>query len=124
MAVCSEAQGKGRSPGGVWASVGGWPSLHRPLALLLLLGCCEAGGSCDCLFVVLFPSGFFTTSLALGLLGCTTHNFHSYASRLGDTFELNRAPLTAFTLKLASLPVKVASKPKKIACSAFCCFRH
>lgn len=50
-------------PSGVWGSFGGLGTLlHRPLALLLLLGCCEAGGSCGCLFVV---SGFLVPAWLL-----------------------------------------------------------
>lgn len=57
---------KGHSPSGVWGSFGGLGTLlHRPLALLLLLGCCEAGGSCGCFFVVLFPSGFLAPAWLL-----------------------------------------------------------
>lgn len=90
---------------------------------MLLLGCCEVGGSCVGLFLVLFLSGFFTPSLAFDLSSGTTHNFHSY-DRLGNIFEFNRALLTVFALKLASLPIKIANKPKKFAYVVFCCFRR
>lgn len=98
-------------------------SLHRPLGLLLLLGCCEVGGSCDCFFLVLSQPGFFSRPgfFSFGLSSCITHNFHSSESRLGNLFEFNRALLT---LKLASLPIKFANKPKKFAYPVFCCFRH
>lgn len=115
---------KGDSPGG-----GRGPSLHRPLDYCRFLAAVKlVGALCsfvpwwetgDCLFVVLLPSGFLTPSLAVGLSSSPTHNFHSYDSRLGDTFQLNRAPLNAFTLKLASLPVKFANKSKKFPYSAF-----
>lgn len=98
----------------MWDYVGGLStSLHRPSGLLLLLGCCEVDGSCDGLFLVLFPVWFLHTqpgsSLAFGLSSCTTHNFHSYDRRLGNISELNRALHTVFTLKLASLPIKFAN---------------
>lgn len=39
--------------------------------------------------------------------------------KLGDRCQLNGVPLPPFPLKLAWLPVKFASKPKKYACLAF-----